>query len=176
MHSLFEPLAQRLHLRLRYNEHYLKYNNIYSMALALPDFTGDTFVLNGDVVLLENIFEPPARSTYYTVHREEEGPEWIPLLDEAGRVREMSRRVADLPSLSGVSYWTQRDADIIRNHFDAYLHEKILRKTDYFWTHILAAVCGKVEAYAEQLPRAAIAEMDNLEQYERVCREIEKHL
>ena len=46
-----------------YNDKYREYNNIYSFYLAEKYF-GDSFIVEADVVLFENVFFKPEHSTY----------------------------------------------------------------------------------------------------------------
>ena len=132
MAELFDYLKDKYQVRLVYNEHYADYNNLYSMAKALPYFS-DTVVIDADVVLLDQVLCPMSQSAYYTVQRKA-GPDfdWCPKV-ENGRVVAMDITDAYRPSMLGISYWNAHDCEIIKAEIEQrlkdsanYLDPKIL--------------------------------------------------
>ena len=65
----FEYLKDKYGCHLINNPYYKKFNNIYSLLLA-SDKLNDSFVIDCDVCLLDNIFQRHNQITYYTVIRE----------------------------------------------------------------------------------------------------------
>ncbi len=83
----------RYGVNIVHNEKYNVYNNIYSIYLV-RDLLGDTYVVEGDVYLHNNIFLKPTRkSSYFSVMRFGFEKEWILDADADGRVTGI--RIAD---------------------------------------------------------------------------------
>lgn len=110
-----------------YNEKYREYNSIYSFSLA-QDFFNDCYVIDADVVLNRNIFlTKPSHSKYFTVIRSKTHNEWLPILNSNGQVMRIEIGSLNQPSLSGVSYWTTRDCNIILTLLKEYTSEVRLK-------------------------------------------------
>ncbi|EEW77477.1 D-glycero-alpha-D-manno-heptose 1-phosphate guanylyltransferase [Haemophilus influenzae] len=115
LHEQFNYLQEKYSCTLIHNEKYREYNSIYSFSLA-QDFFNDCYVIDADVVLNRNIFlTKPSHSRYFTVIRSKTHNEWLPILNSNGQVIRIEIGSLNQPSLSGVSYWTTRDCNIILN-------------------------------------------------------------
>lgn len=169
----FDYLQEKYGVRLVYNEKYREYNNRYSFSLV-SDCLGDTLVIDGDVVILKDILQPMTCSTYYVIQREEQGAEWVPILNEEGRVVEMTVTDAHKPSLLGVSYWTKEAGEQIRKALPLYITEEELQNPKAYWDDIPTHLYNRIEVRTVEVAPDAAREMDNQAQYEAICRLIEK--
>ena len=69
-------------------------------------------------------------STYFAAYREDYQREWGLLLD-GNRVREIRPQDGTGYILSGISYWTQADAQLIRQRIESLIQEGDFK--DLFW-------------------------------------------
>lgn len=168
MAERFYYLKEKYDVDLIDNPDYKKYNNVHSMSLAV-EHLGDTLVIDGDVVILGGLPLPGNESCYYLVRREEEGAEWVPVVDDEGRVTEMTVTDARLPSLLGISYWTASAGRRIRQEFSKLTERDYLDPKGY-WDTIPTELYEELPVYTIEIERHLAAEMDNQEQYEKICR------
>ena len=117
-------------VQLVHNDQYDVYNNIYSLYLV-RELLGDTYVLEGDVYMPSNCLDINLQhSTYFVAYREDYQREWGLLLD-GNRVREIRPQDGTGYILSGISYWTQADAQLIRQRIESLIQEGDFK--DLFW-------------------------------------------
>lgn len=164
----FDYLTEKYGVELIYNPHYAIYNNRYSFACAAERF-GDSLVIDGDVVVLDDILVPTKCSTYYLIQREEEGAEWVPRTDAAGRVTAMDVTAEHAPSLLGVSYWTSDAARRIREILPMYVTETELLNPKAYWDDIPTHLYNEIEVRTVVVAPDAAREMDTQEQYAGLC-------
>lgn len=149
------------------NKDYQKFNNISTFQKILP-FFGDSFVIDGDTVFVKNIFKQPQKSTYFTMIRKEEGTEWCPITDETGRVVEMKITNEKLPAMSGVTYWTKKDAEKIKQVFPRYSTEEKLLDPKGYWDDIPVALLDQLDVTTKEILPNSLFEMDNQENYRMI--------
>lgn len=176
MAELFDYLKDKYQVRLVYNEHYADYNNLYSMAKALPIFH-DTLVIDADVVLLEQVIKPMSQSAYYTVQRKA-GPDfdWCPRV-ENGRVVAMDITDAYRPSMLGISYWNAHDCEIIKAEIEKRLQcsENYLDPKKY-WDNVPVDLLSVLNVSVEQVDEALVDEMDTVENYFDICTKFDEYM
>ncbi|MXN87778.1 NTP transferase domain-containing protein [Pasteurella canis] len=163
----FNYLSEQYGCHLLYNEKYKDYNSIYSFAVAKTYFS-DSYIIDSDVVLFRNIFlNPPETSCYFVVKRpKSEDKEWVPILNDAGKIIKIEVTNAHLPSLLGVSFWSKNDSDIIKKKLEAYLCPTILSQSALYWDNIPMEVITELDVRTIELSPSDGYEMDNLIQYE----------
>lgn len=111
----FNYLKEKFDVKLIKNDKYKEQNNLASFSLALPYFS-DSFVIDGDVVLIKNILQIPTNSVYFTTIRQNsDKEEWV--------VKTINDRVMGIevcnkqaPSLLGISFFTNKDASTIKRY------------------------------------------------------------
>ena len=169
MAELFDYLKDKYQVRLVYNEHYADYNNLYSMAKALPYFS-DTVVIDADVVLLDQVLCPMSQSAYYTVQRKA-GPDfdWCPKV-ENGRVVAMDITDAYRPSMLGSSYWNAHDCEIIK----AEIEQRLKDSANYldpkkYWDNVPVDLLDVLNVGVHQVDESLVDEMDTVENYHDIC-------
>lgn len=165
----FDYLKEKYGVRLLYNKYHREYNSIYSFSLALPYFS-DTLVIDGDVVILKDILKPMKTSTYYVINRSEKGKEWVPILDELGRVVKMTVTDEHVPSLLGVAYWTKEASQKIKSVYGKYMNEETLKDLKKYWDEIPTTLYDNIEVRTILVDPFSAKEMDNVEDYEKVCK------
>ncbi len=160
-------------VKLVYNEHYSDYNNIYTFYMA-SEYFSDSFVIDADVVMLDNVFAQNDTSVYYTLLREEsEDKEWIPVTDESGYVKEMEISNAQKPSMLGISFWKKSDCDIIKNALPDYMTKETLENPKLYWENIQIDNFGKLKLRTYQVDERLVGEMDNVDNYNAIKAKLE---
>lgn len=165
----FEYLKSKFNnIHIIYNNHFRDYNSIYTFSLALPYFS-DSFVIDGDSVLIHNVFRnlSPEKSTYYTLVREDSVNEWEPVLTN-NIVTDIVTASESTQTLSGLSYWKEIDCEIIRNNYPKYLEKKYIENSSLYWDDIPRNYLAQLEITTQKLENKSILEMDNVEEYQRV--------
>ncbi|MCK3657836.1 protein licC [Pasteurellaceae bacterium Pebbles2] len=162
----FEYLTQKYPVKLLFNAKYQEWNSIYSLYQAL-DYFSDSYVIDADVVVFNNIFkEKPKQSCYFTIQRENKKEEWIPVLSDNKRVLniEISKRYA--PSLLGISYWTHSDCEKIKAVYSKFTSEDVLLEKSLYWDNIPMSILEDLNVTTIQLSSNDGYEMDNFEEYQ----------
>lgn len=155
------------------NPYYREYNSIYTFSQVLDVF-GDSYVIDGDVVLFKNIFKCHTNSTYYIFQRTLKGIEWIPRTNQTGRVVEMEISEVCLPSILGLSYWNKQDAEVIKLAFKDYMSEEMLSNSKLYWDSIPITILDKIYVTTYQIESKWVDEMDTVEGYENVLDKYQK--
>ncbi len=168
----FEYLIDKYQVNLIFNEKYKDYNSIYSMYKAL-DVLGDSFVIDSDVVLFKNIFlEKPKMSTYYTVLRENTySKEWIPVVKN-NKVTEIIISDMQAPSLLGISFWSNEDANLIKEQYQYYLNKEKLCESSLYWDNIPMSILDKLNITTSEVSKNSAFEMDNQDEYKFICQKL----
>ena len=163
----FEYLTYKYGCKLIKNNKYREYNNIYSFYLA-SKYLSDSYVIDSDVVLFENIFlDKPVFSTYYTIIRPESDElEWNPVINENGIVTDIIISSRHLPSLLGVSFWNLGDSKKILAELEKYNKLSVLEDSKLYWDNIPMSLLGSMEIRIRELSICDAYEMDNIMHYE----------
>lgn len=113
------------------NPKYDVVNNIYSMYVVKERF-GDTYVLEGDVYMHKNCLRADLiQSAYFSVWKEEYNREWGLVTDSKGLLDHVHIGDGQGYIMSGISYWTKRDAEKIIARID-----ELIKSGEYknlFW-------------------------------------------
>lgn len=82
---------------------------------SIVNIIDDTFIIEGDVVLAENIFINKPYSYYYVMkYLNPEFDAWKPILDKNGRIISFEIGCFSEPCIFGVSFWSKSDAEIFK--------------------------------------------------------------
>lgn len=167
--ELFSYLPRKFPgITLHHNNKYQEYNSIYTFMQTL-DFFGDSFVIDADTVIAKNIFQPFTQSTYLTINRQEEGVEWCPVTNAQGQVVEMKITAEKRPTMSGISFWSKGDAQLIKKALLAdFVTEEILANSKLYWDNVPITLFEKLHVGVHQLAADEVYEMDNQEEYYRI--------
>lgn len=160
MADKLDYLKERYGVDVVMNEQYSLYNNIYSMYKVL-DKLGDTYVLEGDVYFHVNrLREQLNQSTYFSPWREAYQNEWGLKVDEELNLQQVVIGNGKGYLMSGVSYWTEKDAAIIAERLTRKVKEGDFK--DLYWDHILLEV---MDALAIKIiPYNDMYEIDTLDE------------
>ncbi|OOF42137.1 CTP--phosphocholine cytidylyltransferase [Rodentibacter trehalosifermentans] len=163
----FDYLSEKYSCHLLYNEKYNDYNSIYSFSIA-KEYFSNSYIIDSDVVLFRNIFLlQPKTSCYFVLKRpKSEEKEWIPILNNEGKIIKIEVTNRPLPSLLGISFWLEDDSNIIKKELRKYLSPTILNQNKLYWDNIPMAIINQLNVGTVELSLSDGYEMDNIIQYE----------
>ena len=135
---------------------------IYNIA----NIIGDTFIIEGDVVLAENIFVNKSYSYYYVMkYLNPESDSWKPILDKEGRVKSFEIGFFSEPCIFGVSFWSKSDAEILKKIIaDISTPENLLNDKN-FWDDYFINFLDIIRIYTLEISNDAATEMNNANEY-----------
>lgn len=161
----FEYLKEKFNISLIYNEYYNKYNNIYSMYLA-KEFLGDSYVIDADVYLSKNFLKKDLeKSCYFSGEKDTFEKEWKINYDNNNRVHTIEVVKGKNYILSGISYWSQKDAEIIKDKLNNLVNKFELKEfQNLYWDDLVKMNLDKLEVYIEKIEEDDCYEIDNLQE------------
>ncbi|MGL5622247.1 sugar phosphate nucleotidyltransferase [Cetobacterium sp.] len=171
----FEYLKEKFNVVLIHNEYYNKYNNIYSMYLA-KDFLGDSYVIDADVYLSRNFLKKDLKdSHYFSGQKDTLEKEWKINYDNLNRVSSIEVVKGKNYILSGISYWSKKDAEIIKNQLNELSNEFDSESLkNLYWDDLVKINLDKLEVYINKIEESDWYEIDNLYELNEVKKIAEK--
>lgn len=164
----FQYLEEKYQCKLVHNPKYSEYNNIYSFYLV-NDVFGDSYMIDSDVVLFDNIFDNDKLedSHYFTIPRpKSENKEWIPIVGNDGKVVEMEISNREDYSLLGISFWKQSDAEIIKQKMKSeFLAGEKLENPKLYWDDIPISLLSQLNIEVIKKSLSEAYEIDNIDDY-----------
>lgn len=150
---------------IRPNFMYDTCNNIYSMYVA-QDFFGDSYVIEGDVYIEENCFSPVGHetSTYISTYREIYTREWGLLIDETYHLQCVEVGNGSGYIMSGVSYWTESDARLIKKHLNELINGGGYE--ELFWDDVVLDVLPQLNVQVK--PCNYLHELDTIRELQQL--------
>lgn len=156
----FDYLKENFGINLIKNNKYKEQNNLASFSLALPYF-GNSFVIDGDVVLIKNILQIPSSSAYFTTIRQNsDKKEWV--------IKTINNKITGIeicnkkaPSLLGISFFTKKDASIIKNHIKSLSKNAFLDPKKYY-DDAIVEVLDNIDMGFINVDNNLVAEIDDV--------------
>ena len=165
-----EPLRKNYGVDIVFNEHYDCCNNIYSMYKVLDRF-GGSWVLEGDVFVNRNCFTSNiAGSTYFAKWHEHYENEWGLVADDADILSEIRIGSGKGCVMSGISYWSERDAKQIGSEIRRMMRED--KYEEFFWDNAVLNLHRQMEIRVKRFDD--IYEIDTEKELRQVEVEITK--
>ena len=171
----FEYLIEKFNVVLIHNEYYNIYNNIYSMYLA-KDFLGDSYVIDADVYLNRNFLEKNLKdSCYFSGQKDTLEKEWKINYDDFDRIHSIDVVKGKNYILSGISYWSKKDAEIIKKQLNE-LSNKFDSENlkNLYWDDLVKLNLDKLEVYINKIEENDWYEIDSLYELNEVKKIVEK--
>lgn len=135
---------------------------IYSVV----DIIGDTFIIEGDVVLAENIFISKPYSYYYVMkYLNPESDSWKAILDSEGRINSFKIGCFSEPCIFGVSFWSKSDAEIFKKIIVDISTSEHLINSKNFWDDYFIDYLDQISIYTLEIPNYVATEMNNATEY-----------
>jgi L-glutamine-phosphate cytidylyltransferase len=157
----FEYLKEKYGVTLIHNDKYDVYNNVYTMYLV-REHLQDAYVTEADVFMRRNYFETELQeSTYFTGVKKDFKGEWMLRFDESLKVYDIEIGDGTDYILSGVSYWTKKDGELIREKL-----EQIIESGDFdkfYWDDIVRLNLKQLDVHVKKIGSDDWFEIDSIE-------------
>lgn len=163
LNEKFEYLKNKYGVTLVYNDKYNVYNNIYTMFLV-REFLKDSYVIDADVYINRNfLLEKPKTSTYFSAYKKDVKNEWKIIFDENNKVSdiEVMDGQGEGHILSGVSYWSKKDAEVIIKDLERVIENEDF--SNFYWDDIVKDNIKKLDLYINKIEEDDIFEIDSIE-------------
>lgn len=136
---------------------------------------GDTFVIEGDVVLAENVFVYKPYSYYYVIKYPNCEPDaWKPITDITGRINSFDVGCFKAPCIFGISFWSLKDAEYIKNYIYKISTPENLLNGNKFWDDYFLDILDTLSIFTYEISSDSAAEMNDAHEYElaqKLCRQ-----
>lgn len=167
----FEYLEEKYGVNIIYNDKYNIYNNIYTMYLV-REYLENSYVIDADVYMAENfIVEKPEKSLYFSAYKKGFKNEWKLYFNKELKVKNINVESGEGYILSGVSYWSKKDASLIIKMLEYAVEEGEFEKL--YWDDIVRTNISKLDIYVKKIKCDSIFEIDNLDELEYVKKKVE---
>lgn len=160
----FEYLKNKYGVKLIHNDKFDVYNNIYTMYLV-REYLGDSYVIDADVYLYKNFLEKYiSKSTYFSGYKYGFENEWILVFDDNENVKDIVVGDGEGYILSGISYWSSKDAKIIVDELEEVI--KSNNFTDLYWDDIVKDNISELDVQIKKISSTDWFEIDSLNELE----------
>lgn len=160
------------------NELYDTSNNFYSLFLA-KGLLRDTWIIEGDIYLITNVFIRHARSVYYTSIKVVEEYEWyfnynvdlkIQSIKVADRRKFPDSFVGAYYILMGISFWTRGSSDKIKRIFERIMNNdtEFNRYKNTYWDQLIVDHLEEFDLYVHRVSQHAWMEVDSIKDIEKL--------
>ena len=167
----FEYLEEKYGVNIIYNDKNNIYNNIYTMYLV-REYLENSYVIDADVYMAENfIVEKPEKSLYFSAYKKGFKNEWKLYFNKELKVKNINVESGEGYILSGVSYWSKKDASLIIKMLEYAVEEGEFEKL--YWDDIVRTNISKLDIYVKKIKCDSIFEIDNLDELEYVKKKVE---
>lgn len=156
----FSYLKDKFGVKLLYNKNFATKNNLSSFCVAL-EFFGDSFVIDADVVMLENILKQEKSSILYTTIRNSPKKEWI-LKTKNGFAKSIEIANKKEPSLLGISYFSKDDAFKIKEKIST-LKKECFNDPKLYYDNVIASMYDKIQIKQRIIDNLLVCEIDDLD-------------
>lgn len=156
----FEYLKDKYRVKLIHNDKFDVYNNIYTMYLV-REYLGDSYVIDADVYLNRNFLDKNIdKSTYFSGYKTNFKNEWTLVCDKNNKVSDIVIKNGSGYILSGISYWSKRDANIIVEELEKCIYENNFK--NLYWDNIVKDNLSKLNVYFRKIESKDSFEIDSL--------------
>lgn len=170
----FEYLAEKFGVCLCFNSNYATQNNLASLILGLNKINSG-FIIDGDVIMLENVLKNSEKSTYYTTLRAAKinKNEWVVKVKD-NRAIGIEICQKQEPSLFGITYLCAKDCETLKQEISRTLiqNAEFLYKKELYYDNIIANLLDKIEMQVLEVPNEIICEIDDLSDLEELDRKL----
>lgn len=146
-----------------FNDRYETCNNINSLFIVRDRFH-DTYVMEGDVYMDQNVLLSEVSQSTYFAKKKEYKNEWGLKVDENNRLTKITVGAGNGLLMSGISYWAADDCKKIIAHMeDVYANKDY---TNLYWDNMVLDIYSKLDIYVKEID--GIYEIDTLEELKEV--------
>jgi L-glutamine-phosphate cytidylyltransferase len=157
----FDYLKEKYGVTLIHNDKYDIYNNVYTMYLV-RQYLQDAYVTEADVYMKRNYFETSLQnSTYFTGIKEDFKGEWMLRFDANLKVKEIEIGDGTDYILSGVSYWTKKDGEFIKEQLEEIIENGDFEK--FYWDDIVRLNLNHMDIHVKKIDSNDWFEIDSID-------------
>lgn len=164
LNEKFDYLKEKYGVKIVHNDKYDKYNNIYTMYLV-REYLKDTYVIDADVYLRRNFLKKEMTSSAYFTGIKDFENEWILKFDDNDKVYDIEVGDGHDFIMSGVSYWSENDGEIIRGKLEAAIDGGDF--TNLYWDNIVKDNLAILDVHIERIAGDDWFEIDSLDDLEK---------
>lgn len=158
----FEYLIEKYNVEIIFNKQYLKFNNLMSLYLV-RDKIMDSFIIEGDVFIRNNIFKKYDKSVYLTRINETNKVEWLVESDEHNRITSLQiMESLSCDVLAGISYWNVEEGKKIQTKLEKVDFTSV--SPNILWDELVKESINEFEVYNDRCENN-VYEIDDLEEY-----------
>jgi L-glutamine-phosphate cytidylyltransferase len=142
----------------------------------VKEYLSDSYVIDADIYMNKNfLLDDPQKSMYFSAYKRNVKNEWKIIKDKNDKVKkiEIMNGVGEGYILSGVSYWSIKEAEIIVDK----LEKSVKSEEDFknlYWDDIARKNIDELSIYIHKLNEEDVFEIDCLEELEEVKSKVEK--
>lgn len=166
-HEQFAYLTTKYpQVELVFNESFDTLNNAYSFYKGLVEVK-DTWVLEADLLLQKNVFlQPPMKSTYFLIKRDQVGIEWVPVFEQDLVVDFKIEKTTE-PSHGGISFWKKEAFKKIKDETEWLVKHQFgfFEESKNYWDHIPMRLLADLEVQAKILDQGSCYEIDSYQDF-----------
>lgn len=162
----FDYLSTKYNVDLIYNEEYSSFNNIYTMSLVI-DLLPNSYVIDADVFMTNNfLVKKPQQSLYFSGMKNSVG-EWELFFNDDDIITDIKYSNGDSYILSGISFWSGKDALIIKEALQRTIKETSSWE-DLYWDDIVKNNLSKLNIKLKRIESNDWYEIDSISDYEEI--------
>ena len=169
----FLYLESKFGVKLLFNKNFATQNNLSSFCVAL-EFFGDSFIIDADVVMLENILKQEKNSTLYTTIRNSRKKEWI-LKTKNGFANKIEIASKKEPSLLGISYFNKDYALKIKEKIST-LKQEFFNNRKLYYDNVIASMYDKIQIKQRIINNSLVCEIDDLDDIKELEEKIKRKI
>ncbi|WP_318462733.1 sugar phosphate nucleotidyltransferase [Photobacterium leiognathi] len=169
----FNYLTEKYNVSLKHNKYYDKFNNIYSMSLII-DKLENSYVIDADVFINNNFLIKEISSSLYFSGKKNSYNEWKLNFDDTLKVNEISFSSGDDYIMSGISYWSSKDAKILSEKLSLKMKLDSSNWMNLYWDDIVKENIKELDVYLFKIKSDDWFEIDTVEDYESLVQKFSK--
>lgn len=141
-------------------------NTLTSMNYLL-EYIEDSFIIEGDVVCSKNVFRTFEYSTYYVMrYSRPECDEWNVVTDSYGNIIRFEIGTHLTPAIFGISFWSQKDCQLLKTHLRLQLQNGHANEVDFFWDNNISELLGEICMKTYEIDSNTAYEMNTMSEYQ----------
>ena len=156
-------LKEKYNVDIVFNERYDTCNNINSLYIVRDRFH-DTYVLEGDVYMDQNVFLADISQSTYFARKKKYENEWGLEVDSSNKLVKINIGAGEGFLMSGISFWKSDDCKKIISHM-----EEVYANNDYtnlYWDNMVLDIYSLLDIHVKEIN--GIFEIDTPEELKDV--------
>ncbi len=132
----------------------------------IKDKIEDTFIIEGDVVLAENVFDYKPYSYYYVIKYPNCEPDaWKPITDNTGRIKSFNIGSFTSPCIFGISFWSKNDTEYLKDYINRISTPENLMNNNKFWDDYFFDILDRLPIFTHEISATSATEMNDVHEY-----------